>query len=1853
MKKSLCFLSFVLVLVMALSMLPATAFAAETDDVATVATGNVAKVGNTEYATIDEAIANWTNGTTLTLLADVTLSKTIELSSTEYHILDLGTYTMTAASRKDAIQIVNNGRSSASYALDIKADATNPGGITATGKAVVKTTGKSGVKDRPIIRFYGGVFTGTNVVYHSGSNGTNCPQFWFYGGEFNGTVYANRALFQFYGGTFNGSLQISVDSSAYALISGGRFAKLSNLYGSSLNSDKFTIGSAKGNYNRGIYVDKDGYYVVTSEVITEVSAEYPAVKKESYNSNNYFYYSAAATYGMFYEVASMAGTGSNVTIWVKPAVTIPETVTGDAAVVEEIKNSTALKDYTPTNLPAGAELEIVLESVGETIVYDVTPMANGAEVEPTEAIIFRLPVPASVTKAYAKVYHEGTLMGIYEIKVEGDAKYVEVSSADFSEFAVEPITHYEVATYEELIAALANDGAYVVMTADITATATQSSGYGKAGIVVAAGDILDGSNHKLTINGAGATWDCAIAMRGGEVKNLTIAGAMRGVFMPGANGDVVIDNCVFENVIYTFNSDAGSKDYTVTIKNTTLNGWTSFSNAHKTVTFESCTFGKGSGYAFCRPYQATTFVDCDFEAGYEFDTAKVATTSTLEFKDCTYDGEALSADNKAMFYNGGSVVIDGVATDVTPPKGDASVGYVSTTTIWGECGGNAKESFIIKIYSGDTYLGYTQLNNIDGILDGDVWVTWHAMLIPEDETDSYWTTVWEVELTSDKAPTKIELWIDDVCVDTGAVQMNGPDNLNPVKWEELGGVKYICTGLKGAGTETDPYKISRVEELIFFRNSVNAGETKYNAAGMYFVLTADIDLAGENWVGIGSATADHGFMGNFDGNGKKIKNLTITNPAVDADGYAYSGLFSVTEGAANAENVIKNLIIENVTISTTGDIVAAAIAYPYYTTVDNVTVCGVINITGGNYTAGALAYTRRCVNASNVTVSGNTGSTITGKVTVGGVISDIQMNGGLTANYSNFAVSGVTITGEKCVGGISGIIGAQNLAGATVENVVLVCDNRVGTVSGALDGTVTISNVTVNNVTGPTAVIGAAYDSGKLVVSNGNVYTAVAPVASVDGVNYATLAEAINAATAGQTITFLADITENVTISKNLTIDGAGKTYIGKMTLKADTTIKNVNFDGKGYNGYAVETRGANYVTIEDCTAKNYGYGFLQLASGTVLTTVKNVTVSDMNYGVKVDYSNAVVLENVNMTANVAAVLNSNYGEKTITIKNSKLNILGTWTRNNTTKTTYVFEGNNAIDSFIIDAAIDTFKLAKDATLTAPETVVVTTDVEHAYVNYDNGKFVVKIYAAMIGDRYYKTLAEAIAEKAKKTASTKEDVILYSDIELNETLEIRGTKTIVINLNGHTVTSTAKKAFEIYAKTVTIKNGTIKAVQRCVDTREAVTLTLTDVTLIADEYSTHGNPQPLTIGGSTDGTRVTMTRVKISAKAGYGIITFVETNLTATNCTISGYNALYVKPGSEDSTFNFVGCTLSGSTLGNDVEGNSFSTIAVRAENVAVTVGKNSTVEAYGDYCAAISFGGNYAPEAGPMKGAKVTIAEGATIRGEVVAAAKLGNKYYATLADAIAERDKASSNDQIILMSNIVLEDTLTIEASKAIVLDLNGYTISQEKACTGHYAMIVNNSKSLTIKDSVGGGKISFKDTGAGDANFGWGSYTIENKGQLILMSGTIENVTELNTAAKNIHMYCAIQQNVATAHTQIRGGVVSTPTYRSIRINQGKLTINDGVIDGQVWIQPFAEGITVSINGGSFSPNGGDSSSIYVENSSKTVSFRVNGGSFEGKIGCANADALKGCIRGGEFTDAAYENTNAVLFHKTFVR
>ncbi|MBQ7018184.1 MAG: hypothetical protein IJN06_04150 [Bacteroidales bacterium] len=218
------------------------------------------------------------------------------------------------------------------------------------------------------------------------------------------------------------------------------------------------------------------------------------------------------------------------------------------------------------------------------------------------------------------------------------------------------------------------------------------------------------------------------------------------------------------------------------------------------------------------------------------------------------------------------------------------------------------------------------------------------------------------------------------------------------------------------------------------------------------------------------------------------------------------------------------------------------------------------------------------------------------------------------------------------------------------------------------------------------------------------------------------------------------------------------------------------------------------------------------------------------------------------------------------------------------------------------------------------------------------------------------------AEDLSAAVNNGGNVVLLDDITLSELVSIDAPT--YLNLNNKTVTANCKKAFEVHAD-ATINYGKIVSQQRCVDTRKAVKLTLYDLDLESKVYyGAHGNQQPLTIGGSENGTIVNMHKVNIDAgTTGYGIISFVKTTLTAAESEISGYSALYVKPGSAESEFNFSKSLLSGTTGNNDVEDNSFSTIAVRDNNVNLTLDSESTLESLGNCHFALSFGGNYTGE--------------------------------------------------------------------------------------------------------------------------------------------------------------------------------------------------------------------------------------------------------------------------------------------------
>lgn len=103
----------------------------------------------------------------------------------------------------------------------------------------------------------------------------------------------------------------------------------------------------------------------------------------------------------------------------------------------------------------------------------------------------------------------------------------------------------------------------------------------------------------------------------------------------------------------------------------------------------------------------------------------------------------------------------------------------------------------------------------------------------------------------------------------------------------------------GDGSQSKPYQIATAEELANLAKMVNGGETDENT---YFELAASIDLGGKEWTPIG--TKDNQFTGNFSGNGKTIRNLTV-------GGGDNRGLFSYSSGE------IKNLYLEKIDITTT------------------------------------------------------------------------------------------------------------------------------------------------------------------------------------------------------------------------------------------------------------------------------------------------------------------------------------------------------------------------------------------------------------------------------------------------------------------------------------------------------------------------------------------------------------------------------------------------------------------------------------------------------------------------------------------------------------------------------------------------------------------------------------------------------------------------------------------------------------------------------------------------------------------------------------------------------------------------
>lgn len=119
-------------------------------------------------------------------------------------------------------------------------------------------------------------------------------------------------------------------------------------------------------------------------------------------------------------------------------------------------------------------------------------------------------------------------------------------------------------------------------------------------------------------------------------------------------------------------------------------------------------------------------------------------------------------------------------------------------------------------------------------------------------------------------------------------------------------IKYEVVAFEyGEGTITKPYLIASRNDLEFLKEQVDSGVTYED---IYFQLAKDIDLAGEEWVPIG--TRENSFRGIFDGAGHIISNMYIEVQLSSTSTVQSYGLFA-SLGGGTSKTHVKNINLEN------------------------------------------------------------------------------------------------------------------------------------------------------------------------------------------------------------------------------------------------------------------------------------------------------------------------------------------------------------------------------------------------------------------------------------------------------------------------------------------------------------------------------------------------------------------------------------------------------------------------------------------------------------------------------------------------------------------------------------------------------------------------------------------------------------------------------------------------------------------------------------------------------------------------------------------------------------------------------
>ena len=582
-------------------------------------------------------------------------------------------------------------------------------------------------------------------------------------------------------------------------------------------------------------------------------------------------------------------------------------------------------------------------------------------------------------------------------------------------------------------------------------------------------------------------------------------------------------------------------------------------------------------------------------------------------------------------------------------------------------------------------------------------------------------------------------------------------------------------------------------------------------------------------------------------------------------------------------------------------------------------------------------------------------------------------------------------------------------------------------------------------------------------------------------------------------------LTEIFTISSSVTIDGCGH----KLTSKA---------------GRAINVSGANGVTIKNLVIECKGERAINIIQNATNVTIDNVTATAANYTVNVAASAPGAVVNIeNSTLNGLNTVNVASPSAVVKVDNSTINC----NDNNTT----VGESYAALclNKDAVGGKIEVTNSTINV-VEGSDSRKAKNGAEDGIITIDGSDEEVLVDVAAItfecSDYYY---AYASLDAAFAAAQEhNRPVTLIRNLTVAETVTIEEGQTVVLDLNGKTITGTMPKSVGAVVEnngTLTIQNGTISST--AANGGSAIsnngTLIVKNATINGASVRENEGWPSYPVNNYSD---ATLENVTVTGYQG-AIAANAPGTTTVTNCTI---NKEYLNTSSHVFYINHADAKVvvnSGTYTHKGMDGSlayvnkgkiTINGGVFSASNggygMAALAGGSIEVNG-GDFTASfIGWGGTINIMGGTFasKPADALLADGykavqnADGKWKVVAktyVAQIGNEKYESLQEAF------NAGGNITLLCDVTVDETVVLADDKTAVLDLNGKTITG----TMHKSVgaVVENNGTLTIKNGTisstaanGGsavmnnGTLTFEGAtlnGAPNADGSWPSYTVNN--------------------------------------------------------------------------------------------------------------------------------------------------------------